>query len=132
MKKIIAIALFLAFATPAAAQLFAPQPYPAKFESAIDGDTYVLEIQLPFEEVVHRTIRLDGIDCAERNTIDGKIVRMLVDQILRSGKLTVVSSGYKSFDRHVAHVYVDGNSLADRLSTVKNEHGTLVCPSVKH
>ena len=92
-----------------------PVRYPAEIIRTIDGDTYVLRVDLGFDVSFTATIRLADLDTPERFTEEGKRASAAADAILRSGPITVEPTGARTFARHVAHVYVGGVSLAARL-----------------
>lgn len=102
----------LVMPSPAAAQ---PTHYPASLVRVVDGDTYVLRVDLGFDVSYTATIRLADLDTAERFTPEGRLASAAADAFLRSGKITVQPTGAMTFARHVGHVYVDGVSVAKHL-----------------
>lgn len=108
--------LLVTLVLPAGAQSPAsPRVYNAEIIRAVDGDTYVLRVDLGFDVSYTATIRLADLDTPERFTPEGRRAAAAADLILRSGRITVAPTGKMTFARHVAHVYVDGRSLADQL-----------------
>ncbi len=90
--------------------------YPATLVRVIDGDTYVLRVDLPFAVSYTATVRLAGLDTPERTTDAGKQARVAAERLLRSGRIEVAPTGKMTFARHVAQVYVGGQSVADVLA----------------
>ncbi|MDP1570323.1 MAG: hypothetical protein Q8L86_09990 [Vicinamibacterales bacterium] len=112
-RHLIGVLAMLALGTSAAwAQ---PASYPAHLERVIDGDTYVLCIELGFDVVFRARIRLEGLDTPERFTPEGRRASAAAEALLQAGPVLVVPTGARSFERHVAHIYVAGVSLAARL-----------------
>lgn len=91
----------------------------ASLQRTIDGDTFVLRVELGFDVLTRATIRLADLDAAERNTPEGRKAAAAVDAFLKSGLITITATGDRTFARWVAHVYVDGQSVAAWL----REHG---------
>ncbi len=83
----------------------------------IDGDTYVVNVDLGFRTHVELEVRLHGWSCAELPTTEGRRARDRVTQLV-SGHAVVVETyrDQRSFSRWVADVYVDGNSLGELLA----------------
>ena len=48
-----------------------PYEYRAKLDRIIDGDTYRLHIDLGFDLTLTESVRLAGVNCPERGTLDG-------------------------------------------------------------
>lgn len=103
--------LMLLSPTSAAAQA----RYPAHVVRVIDGDTFVLRIELPFSISYTATIRLADLDTPELRTSEGKAAKVAVERLLNSGRVTVAPTGAVTFERHVAHVFVAGQSVANVL-----------------
>jgi micrococcal nuclease len=82
--------------------------YEARLNRVIDGDTYVLDIDLGFHVWTTQHIRLLGIDCPERNTPEGKCAKAFAESWFAScrGPLTVETAPGQpvSFERWVATV----------------------------
>lgn len=91
--------------------------YNAHIVRIIDGDTFVLRIELPFSISYTATIRLADLDTPELRTAEGKAAKVAVERLLNSGRITVEPTGKMTFARHVAHVYVAGQSVALVLET---------------
>ncbi len=89
----------------------------------IDGDTYVIDVDLGFTSHVHVKIRLRGIDVYERSTVKGKqamayLQQLLIPSGLSPTKLTIQSlKDSRSFERWVADVWWGdgGEPLAETL-----------------
>jgi endonuclease YncB( thermonuclease family) len=100
--------------------------YRATCERVIDGDTYVLRIDLGFRCAVSFEARLHGIDCPERNTTAGKAATLYVENLLIpfGGPAPLIVRSYKdarSFARWVCDVWVDDEPLADLLRAAGHE-----------
>lgn len=96
--------------------------YRAALVRAVDGDTYVMDVDLGFKVHHHATIRLRGIDTPEMNTPQGPAARDFAAMALSAQ--SVVVETYKdqmTFARWVADVYVLGESLADLLRKAGHE-----------
>jgi len=92
--------------------------YRASLIRVIDGDTYVMRVDLGFFVEAKLHIRLRGIDLPERYTVEGKEATALATKFLESATQLVVET-YKdqqTFGRWVADVYVDGQSLVSLLT----------------
>lgn len=103
--------IVLLLAVPAWAQT----SYPADLVRVIDGDTYVLRVELGFQVSITVPIRLSGIDTPERFTPEGRSARAFAEARLRSGRIVVTPTGARTFERYVAAVTVDGKDLAGLL-----------------
>lgn len=99
--------------------------YRAALKRVIDGDTFVLRVDLGFE--VHRdvTVRLRGLLAPESNELGGPEATAKVYAVLSTAKVIIVQTlktktgtDVMSFTRYVADVYCDGISLADTLTPV--------------
>lgn len=94
--------------------------YAATVERIIDGDTWVLDIDLGFDTHTIQHVRLRGADCPELNTDAGQAARKFVTDLLAQYADGLVVQTQKiperSFARFVADVWLpDGRSLADVL-----------------
>ena len=104
--------LVLLTATAAGAQ---PARYPSELVRVVDGDTYIMRMDLGFGVSYTASIRLADVDAHERFTVAGKAASLAVGVFLRSGAITVEPTGDRTFERYVARVYVDGKPVADFL-----------------
>lgn len=95
-----------------------PYLYRAKIDRIIDGDTYVLAVDLGFRVSLVITGRLRGVDCPELNTPAGVTARKYVADLIAAQPDLVIQS-YKdqqSFARWIVDVWLtDGRSLSDVL-----------------
>lgn len=92
--------------------------YRAIAERVIDGDTYVIRIDLGFRCAVSFEGRLHGANCPEKNTDEGKKVKAYVEQLLTPNVPLVVMSfkDERTFARWVVDVWLpNGESLAQKL-----------------
>lgn len=76
--------------------------------SVTDGDTYKILVDLGFGVFNKISIRLRGIDCPERHTPEGKIVKEKVTELLTGKSCVIVTFQDKSFDRYVADIELEG------------------------
>lgn len=92
--------------------------YRATCERVIDGDTYVLRLDLGFRVGLSINGRLHGVDAPELRTPEGDAAKAFVDPLLTPTTPLLVRS-YKdeqSFARWVVDIwFADGRSLADVL-----------------
>lgn len=89
--------------------------YRANLVRVIDGDTYVLDIDLGFHITVRETIRLYGIDCPESSTPEGQRAREFAQEWFRRlpfgasiQTLRNPAGEVMTFARYVAKVYAQG------------------------
>ena len=94
--------------------------YRASVNRVIDGDTYYLCIDVGFRAQVTLPIRLRGVDSPEvrgDQKAAGEAAKAAAEAFLGAASVIVVET-YKdaqSFARWIADVYVDGESLADKM-----------------
>lgn len=91
--------------------------YRATLGRVIDGDTYVLVIDLGFFVAVALHVRLRAVNAPELHAAGGAAARDYANGVLTAAKEIVVES-YKderSFERWICDVYVDGEDLGDVL-----------------
>jgi Kyanoviridae endonuclease len=95
--------------------------YRATVDRVIDGDTYIMRLDLGFRASVAVTIRVRGINTPEmtgaNEKLQGYSARDAAQRLL-NGAHTIVVETYKdqqSFSRWVGDVYIDGESIAERL-----------------
>jgi endonuclease YncB( thermonuclease family) len=104
--------------------------YRAKLHRVIDGDTFELDIDLGFGCWTRQTIRLQGLDCPERNTPEGRAAKAFTEAwfavsaaqhvagwIMIYPEKNTLGDFQRTFIRYVAEVgsYNDSRSLADDL-----------------
>jgi len=95
-------------------------------DRVIDGDTFVLFIDHGFHAWSKQPIRLRNYSAPELREPGGVEAKERVTGIFAMATVIVIES-YKdqqSFARWVADVYVDGVSLAERLSTPPDSDGS--------
>ncbi len=101
----------------------------ARCSRVIDGDSYILAVDVGYRAQVEIRGRLRGIDCPERGTPDGTLARVFaVTQLApyphpgQNPPLIVESyKDQRSFERWIVDVYVDGVSFADMLRSEGHE-----------
>ena len=92
----------------------------------VDGDTYLLDIDLGFGVHSQQMIRLRGVNCPEANTDEGKAARTFVVELIGRAVPLVVET-YKdrrTFARWVADVWVGDDPLKDLI--IAAGHGTAI------
>lgn len=94
--------------------------YRTELLRVIDGDTYVMRIDLGFRVRVDLEIRLHAWSCPELSTPEGKVARTEAFKILSSASVIVIESyrDQRSFARWVADVYADGLALGPLLQEI--------------
>lgn len=101
--------------------MFRPEPawtYRALVQRVIDGDTYVLVIDLGFAVAFTAHVRLRGASCPELSTPEGQRVREIVVDLIAGHEVIVRTQRVpvRSFARYVAQVFLaDGTDLAELL-----------------
>lgn len=91
----------------------------------IDGDTYVMTVDLGFYVSARLTIRLNGVNCPELREVGGPEAKAFVEGVM-AGAGQVLLRSYKdrqTFARWVADIWIDGTSLSDII--VNGGHGLL-------
>ncbi len=97
--------------------------YRATLDRVIDGDTYVLNVDLGFRVYSKVMVRLRGVDCPELSVEGGPAARSFAATTLLTTSVLVRSHlDRQSFARWVCDVWVNGAPLADVL--VAAGHGT--------
>jgi len=95
--------------------------YRATVRRVIDGDTYILDVDLGFRIYAAINIRVHNYDAPEMVGPDkarGLAAKDAAAAFLSAATVIVIES-YKdarSFERWVADVYVDGELLSDKLT----------------
>ena len=80
--------------------------YKAYLEKVIDADTYWVALDTGLRGIGHQKLRLQGIDCPEINTPEGKAAKRFVEAVLRDVPyLTVLSHKNDKYDRYEADVF---------------------------
>ena len=97
--------------------------YRATLNRVIDGDTFVLDVDVGFRVVISMNIRLKGLYAPELNTPEGIVARERAIAVLSSATTIIVATqktkagnDVKSLDRYVADMWVDDRLLAEVLS----------------
>lgn len=76
--------------------------YDAIVERVVDGDSLICHLLVPI------TVRLSGIQAAERSTEKGKVVKQKLGDRLNKQVVTLELKGREKFGRHMAKVSIDG------------------------
>ena len=93
-----------------------PCARPAVLVRVIDGDTWVLDVDLEYDVHVHATIREEGLYAPELGTPEG--VTAKAEAVRRfdecRGRIAVQSTGHRSFIRFVGRTYLCGQRFRER------------------
>lgn len=91
--------------------------YRARVKSVIDADTLSLAVDLGFDIWHDIRLRVEGLDCPERNTPDGRAASLFAITLLGVPAYVTVRTRFdRSFARYVGAVDLpDGTSYATRL-----------------
>ena len=92
--------------------------YLARLVRVIDGNTYVLDVDMGFHVHRHLTVRLQGVNAHEIGEPGGEMARRYAEAVLGNPHARILVQSYKdrqSFARWVCDVWVEGRPLADML-----------------
>ena len=92
--------------------------YSATIDRVVDGDTFLVEVDLGFGVCVRERLRLRGIDCPELKTSEGQKVKVEMMQLLPRGTRIVIRSHKTDiYGRFVADVFYvpDGGSDPEKI-----------------
>ncbi len=82
--------------------------YKAYLDEVIDADTYWVALDTGLRGVGHQKLRLQGIDCPEIDTPEGKVAKKFVEALLEDAPyLTVLSHKNDKYDRYEADVFFE-------------------------
>lgn len=100
--------------------------YAATVERVLDGDTYVLRVDLGWHVSIQGHVRLIGVDCPEQRAPGGQAATEWVTALLaeHAGRIvvrTVAVDPARSFARYLAHVDLGGADLAELI--IEAGHG---------
>lgn len=94
--------------------------YRATVRKVIDGDTFVLDVDLGFRCAIALNIRVHGYDAPEMHGEEmahGIAARAAAETLLKSGTIVIESfRDARSFERWVADVWVDGVLLGEAMT----------------
>ena len=103
--------------------------YRAKVNRVIDGDTYVLDVDLGFRCTLTISIRVHDYDAPELHGADaarGLLAKDAAASLLSQGPIVIESyKDARSFERWVADVYVGGELIATQLTAAGHVKATL-------
>lgn len=103
--------------------------YKACLARVIDGDTFVLSIDLGFHISAEKHVRLRDVNCPERSALGGPEATAFVLDLLAGRPLLVKTyKDQRSFIRWVCDVWVDADPapLDVAQEIIKAGHGTAV------
>jgi len=106
--------------------------YAATLDRVIDGDTFVLNVDLGFRINTHFKFRLLGVDAPELDTEEGKRAKTFaIDELSPRPLLVRTYKERRSFDRWVAEVFfesADGfyHSFSEHL--IEQGHAVRMAP----
>jgi endonuclease YncB( thermonuclease family) len=91
--------------------------YPLQVIRVVDGDTIVADVALGFGVTFSGCyLRLLGINAPERGTSGAtEATQYIVGRLANAKKTTCKSSRKDKYGRHVADVFVDGESISEAL-----------------
>lgn len=97
--------------------------YAVKVNRVVDGDTLDVDIDLGFNvKLSGKRLRIKGVDCPERNTIEGSnaksfTVLWTINQMNNNKPILVSVESHKGdkYGRILASVWSDGQDLAQQL-----------------
>jgi endonuclease YncB( thermonuclease family) len=115
-----------------------PKMYDGVIERAVDGDTFILEINLGWNSYIKPRVRILGIDCPSMTDKDESRKKIAIEATNKAksyeGKACMVGAyGYDIYGRRLVDLFVDGinygqlmlaNKLADpmRYAFAEIEH----------
>lgn len=83
--------------------------YTATVLAVVDGDTLDLNIDLGLETYRKIRVRLNGLDCPEKNTPEGKAAKAFTEQWVKDHGPTfevyTIKDKTEKYGRHLAEVY---------------------------
>lgn len=86
--------------------------YAATLDRVIDGDTYILDVDLGFRIHAKLHIRAFGVDTPERGEPGHDLAAAFATEFMKGKRITIRTEKDKSsFERWLAWVYADGNSV---------------------
>lgn len=98
--------------------------YKVKYLRVIDGDTFVVNVDLGFGIfLMDKSVRVMHVNAPEKNTPEGVAAKLFTEQKLQTSKTLSVKvfERQDKYGRILAEVVVDGVLLSDLL--VSNGHG---------
>ncbi len=91
--------------------------YRAVLVRVIDGDTYVMDIDLGFYVSVRHSIRLNNVNCPELRDIGGPEAKAFVEGVMTTARQITLRSYKQTFARWAADVWIDGVALSSIIVT---------------
>lgn len=90
--------------------------YTATLDRVIDGDTYILDVDLGFRIHAKLHIRALGVDTPDRGEVGYDEATAFVTEFLTGKSITILTEKDKTtFERWLAWVYADGHSVDTAL-----------------
>lgn len=93
--------------------------YRATVLRVIDGDGYLMRVDLGWHVSIEGSVRLIGVDCPETGTAAGPDATAFVADVFAQARQITVTTirrdPSRSFARYLARVDVDGADLADLI-----------------
>jgi endonuclease YncB( thermonuclease family) len=92
--------------------------YSAVIEKVVDGDTYVVDIDLGFDVHIKQRIRLARINCPELSTDKGKEVKTFASYY-KGAEVHIKTNKTDKYGRYIAEVEFvkDNKNLSDLMVT---------------
>jgi micrococcal nuclease len=98
--------------------------YKIVVKKVVDGDTIDADIDLGFNTLVRRRLRVTGIDTPESRTKDlkekemGLKAKKLVADAIKNAEIVIVKSyGEDKYGRVLVDLFCDGENIAEKLIT---------------
>ncbi|HUR58504.1 MAG TPA: DUF1016 N-terminal domain-containing protein [Opitutaceae bacterium] len=83
--------------------------YRATILRVIDGDTFLVGLDVGPETFRQEKLRLRGLDCPEMSTAEGRAAKRFVDGLLSPGAAVIVATTKPDkYDRYLADVFLEG------------------------
>ncbi|MBU1862943.1 MAG: thermonuclease family protein [Candidatus Omnitrophica bacterium] len=91
--------------------------YAGRLERIIDGDTFIIAIDLGFTVWTHRRIRLRGIDTPEAGTPEGEAARQFVtDRLFEASRVVLQTFKIDIYGRYVCDLfYLPGETDTEKI-----------------
>lgn len=84
-------------------------------QRAVDGDTVVLQVALPFDLVAVRTFRLEGLCAPELRAPGGREAKTHLEGLLAGHRLALELRPGQSFERLIGRLSADGQDVTERM-----------------
>lgn len=101
-----------------------PKIYPGTIERAVDGDTFIISVDLGWEIYRSARIRINGIDCPSLKDPDESkklVAKAAMDKAKSFEKkpCTIAAYGYDIYGRRLCDLFVDGLNYGQMMVSNK-------------